>query len=354
MILEGVILSCIHGLQGERSISATYHVISGRKSIQTVQDIHMYDLKQFYSIYPKLSKSYFHKVSNALKKDQLIQAANSNEESYLITPDGMKWLDDYKTEFPLSYFFGLQYGYSSIVFWERLKLLIQTVTNVHMNQFQFIPVVENQAIEKWVKKAYQRIKMDTSAFLIQLHTELQRLLQTFPALMAEIFVDRLTSYDNYGKSIHQLANSYFLTMIDVELTITACLHRMIDIINQNKHAYPVLNGIIPEAETPHVTASALTTYYLLRDGLTVEAIADYRKLRMNTIYDHLVEIALYDSQFPIDAYVPRSDQKIIIRAFNEVNTYKLKLIKEKVPEHISYFHIRLVLTMLTNTQKVGG
>lgn len=353
MILKGIMLSSIHRLKGERSTSATYYIIAGRKSIQTVQDIHMYGLKQFYSIYPKLIKSYFDKVIYELKKEQLIQITDGNEETYILSSIGLQWLEDHKLILPLSYYSGMQNGESSRVFWPRLKLLIQTITNVHKNEFHFIPVVEDKAIEAWVKLYYQRIKLDTSSFLQQLYEELLPVLQNLPNYMAEIFVDRLTSFKNYGKSVHQLASSHHLTTIDLELTLTAAMHRILDIIRSYKQTYSLLNDIIQTTEPRRLSNTAITTYQHLRGGFSIEEIAKRRKLRMNTIYDHVVEIALHDSAFPIDNYVSKCDQEIIIRAYNEVEVYKLKLIKQKVPEHITYFQIRLVLTMVTNTQKVG-
>ena len=65
---------------------------------------------------------------------------------------------------------------------------------------------------------------------------------------------------------------------------------------------------------------------------------------MNTIYDHIVEIALHDDNFPIEPFVSREKQDEIFKAAEKLKTRKLKLIKEAVGEDIDYFQIRLALT----------
>ena len=73
MILEGIILSCLSKLQTERSISAVYHIVTGKKSIQTVQDIHLYHLQAYFSVCQHLPKSQFDQMITDLTEQEMIK-----------------------------------------------------------------------------------------------------------------------------------------------------------------------------------------------------------------------------------------------------------------------------------------
>nr|WP_253286704.1 helix-turn-helix domain-containing protein [Virgibacillus sp. MSJ-26] len=91
----------------------------------------------------------------------------------------------------------------------------------------------------------------------------------------------------------------------------------------------------------------MTTYNLLNAGFSPEEIKVRRNLKLNTIYDHIVEISLFDKAFNIDDYVSESVINEIKMAVSNTDSYKLKDIKEKVSDEISFFQIRLVLTRIS-------
>ena len=201
----------------------------------------------------------------------------------------------------LTWFHGLQYSSTARLFSDRLHLIIQTATNAKMSYFQFIPVVENPQVEHWVKKQYQKIKPSLELFLSNLYQELFKLLCYFPDKLAKLFVERLTSYKDYGKSIYQLAGDHQMSAIDVQLLLTAIIHQMIQRIKANRDHFSILTKVIVDMVTSQITASAQTTDQLLKAGYSIEGIAEKRRLRVNTIYDHVVEIALYEEDFPIES-----------------------------------------------------
>jgi uncharacterized protein YpbB len=71
-------------------------------------------------------------------------------------------------------------------------------------------------------------------------------------------------------------------------------------------------------------------------------IANLRHLKLSTIEDHLVELALNVEGFSIDSYVDRVLQNKILEVSRIEATKQLKLIREKIGA-ATYFQIRLVL-----------
>ncbi|QKY69225.1 helix-turn-helix domain-containing protein [Lentibacillus sp. CBA3610] len=342
MLLDYIIISCCSKFREGRSISAVYHLLKGKRSIQTVQDSHIYDLKHFYGIYQTLHKQDFDEYIQKLFKHNLLVLKGDNV--VLPTDRGMNWINEPAENVPVRYFNGMEYNRKAPVFWERLLLSVQTMTNSRSNSFNFIPVIDKPDVMAWVKSYYRQWRNHQTAFLSQLYSELSQLLQLFWEKEASLFVDSLTGYKHYGMSSFQLAEHYGLRQIDIPLIRTAIIHRMLAIITQDTAAYPLFAQFLRDLpEEAKLTNSANKTKKFLERNYSAEDIAAIRHLKLNTIYDHMVEIALYDESFPLGQYVTSTEQEEIRTAINSTKSYKLKEIKHEISETISYFQIRLVL-----------
>lgn len=354
MIFNGIILQCSLHIQAERTVSAIYHLLNGKKSIQTVQDAHIYRLEKFWGVYKSLTKEAFNKKIKELTDKRLLQKLEGQDNVYIPASAAKIWLDNNKKSLPLHYFNGLEYANIANVFFERLLLLIQTITNSRKNHFSFIPVIDKVPIENWVKTFYKKTKGSKQKLLAVIYDEVHQLLQYFPNREASIFVDRLTGYKNYGMSLDQLAALYKMAAHDIHLLFSGLLQTMVTIVYKEKNNFPFLSYIIKDLSgIIPITNSAYTTSKLLNRSYTIDQIVLIRQLKKNTIYDHIVEIALYDPLFPVNDFITGEKQQEIIRAVNMTKSYKLKKIKECITEDISYFEVRLVLAMENKSLKIG-
>ncbi|MBY7143467.1 helix-turn-helix domain-containing protein [Virgibacillus sp. NKC19-3] len=346
MLFEGIILLCFLRMNAERTEMAIYHLLRAKKSIQTVQDAHLYNLEQFYGVYHHLNQVQFEYKLHELVRSGLLQESSSqkSETIYMPTKTGVEWINKHRKNLPFDYYNGLKFHDSANVFLERLTLLIQTLTNSKMNYFSFIPVIDKLPIENWVRSFYKKMKPHETKLLPAIHDELSNLLHYFSDHEAGMFVDRLTGFKNYGMSVNQLADKYEMTPDDVILWSTAIKHRMLNLVEKEQAHYPFLcmltNDLLQQTS---MTASARTTYELLQKKYSIDNISKIRQLKPNTIYDHIVEIALYRTDFPINDYVNEESQQDIINVFNNIKSTKLKNIKQQLNTDISYFQIRLVL-----------
>lgn len=310
-----------------------------------MQDIHIYDLQNYYGIYPTLSYDTFQKLIRQLKQQRLLDL---NDSYYFqLTAQGQKWLLNREQSCLLENFSGLKYNKLTPIFTDRLLLIVQTLANSMMGDFRFIPVVDKNAVQVWVKSFYQRIKSQTGGYRRRLYQELNSVLYTVKEQEANLFVDRLTGYKTYGMSSQQLADIYGLSVMDVPLVWTRIIHQLLETIQSNRKTYPLLYAIIEDQSgQSFITATANKTHQLLVQGYTLEKIADFRRLKINTIYDHVVEIALIDPSFSIASFVSHKQYENIVSAIEQIRNYSLKQLKEIVDPDISYFQIRLVLAMI--------
>lgn len=347
MFFEAILLDCIGRINENRSIAGIYHMITGKKSIQSVQDARIFQLETYYGICPSLSKSYYNSFIDQLMKSGYL--ISDSDGFCRLTEDGRSYLTKLSLRYPISYFNGLRYTGKDSLFQERFYLVFQLISNLQMNERSFIPIVDNPVVTDWIKKVFlKQIKQEVNP-AVALHGELSQLLKQFPNLEAELFVNRLTGYRHYGMSLNQLAEKHGLELLDVYFYLTGITHRFLTLIQHDQASYPLLYLLtVGNYENKFITKTANETYHLLKHNLTPAIIAQKRNLKLNTIYDHIVEIALYDDEFQIDSYVSRESKETIVDVIRTYKTYKLKTIKSNCPPSIDYFQIRLVIAKLND------
>ena len=164
-----------------------------------------------------------------------------------------------------------------------------------------------------------------------------------------MFVGQLTSFNDIGKTIDQLAYDYNIPREEVYLLTVNALHYCLDQILKDSEQFPLLFLLLPDIkEMNTVTQSARITKQYLDQGLSLKDIAAKRTLKVNTIYDHIVELAMADAAFPVKHFVSEEMEERIVSAANRLQTYKLKDIKDAVGDDVSYFQLRLVIARMNH------
>lgn len=357
LLFGGMILKSVVQINKERTVSNIYHLFTGKRSIQTVQDAHMYGIDDFFGVYKTLSKQQFEQeIHKLIQNDLLRERSDSENRRFLISTNNTEiWLQQHQNQLPFHYFKGMSLHEKGDIFYQRLLLLIQTFTNTKRKNFSFIPVVDNSNAERWVKQFYRRMKGKESVYLKQLEQELYYLLNDLPKEEASIFVERLSGFKHYGMSIGQLANFYQRENADIHLLLIGIIHNLLNKLKQNESKYPALNSLIKDyRDSVKLLGSTVQTYHLFKKDLTPEEIASIRHLKINTIYDHLTEISLYDPYFPFTRFISIEKQREVLEAINQTNSYKLKEIKNIVQSDINYFQIRLMLVLHHKLKEEGA
>src|SRR5699024_11896781 len=118
----------------------------------------------------------------------------------------------------------------------------------------------------------------------------------------------------------------------IHLMTTIVTHTLLNQIYKHADEFILLSNIYTqENSATRLTRSAQRTADFL-DTHTLEEIAEKRRLKLNTIYDHVVEISLNDVHFPLDRFVPLFVQVKLNKARKKSQSWKLKEIKANLPE----------------------
>jgi len=334
LLFEDILIIILKAVDGERTISSPYHLLKGKKSGQTLQDIGYYKLYPFFGLLPRLQKKeYDEAVQNLFDKGLIVtdgQVVRVTEKSRSHNP-GPSLLNGWK------------FRGNEQLFMARLSLIVQTLSHIHQNSRVFDPVVIAEDTQRWVKVYLQRIDFRTAESCRSFRDEIADSLATVKVVDQQkmVVLQRLSGYKLGGMTWEQISRTAGDGIIDVQLQVIETLHGWMETIEAGN--FPLLKGLLEGVvQQSSLTETAKRTESYFKNGRTLEEIAALRGLKTSTIEDHFVELAMNDPSFDILAFMERSQLDKIITVSQKQKTKRLRDIKEQVPE-ATYFQIRLAL-----------
>ncbi|WP_141540262.1 helix-turn-helix domain-containing protein [Bacillus cereus] len=347
MQLQYTLLYCMKQLNGERTVSSIYHLLKGKRSSQTLQDGNIFHISFLFGIYKSLQRSDYDLEIEQIVHKEWIQIVHEN--TYILTDTGKRQLENWgqTLSFP-QYLHGLHYGDLGEIFWKRLSLIIQTVSNLQQQNARFIPIQQDTEVMMWVKQFLIGVPYARSELAKGLWKEMHMLLKNMSPIEAMIFTYRLTGYERIGYTLKQLAEITNQDIFRVYLLFWGTVHFFIQSVRDNGSDFPLLAKIIsyPNERADLFSLSTQKTYQLWRQGRSLDEIATIRNLKVATIEDHFVEIALREKDFSIEMFMEKNKIKHVQRIIATLQTRKLRVLKQAVGETVSYFEIRLVLAQM--------
>ncbi|MBS4176477.1 helix-turn-helix domain-containing protein [Lederbergia citrea] len=341
--LQAVILECLQKINGERTIYSIYHLLTGKKSSQTIQDAHLFQLTHLFKTLPGLKRQQFNAYIDTLHQESYL---NEGEEStkYFVSDQGY---DAYMTFFqrcPMpEYIQGLKLQDATILMWKRLTLLIQAASHLIHSINRYYPIQRDPEIYTWVRDFLTNYRGGRSRLSKDLFKELHTIFSTDFPENPFLIVARLSGWERIGLTGKQTAEQMGLEETEYHYRFLNGLHFIIQTVTQQRGAFPILNSLITDVyqKVPY-TKSTFRTYELLQQDFSILQIAAMRGLKESTVEDHIIEIALSDRDFSIDSFIDQKTAAEISDIAKRLGQRKLKPIKEQVQD-ISYFQIRLVL-----------
>ncbi|MGM0897456.1 MAG: helix-turn-helix domain-containing protein [Bacillota bacterium] len=336
MHFDEVVLAILKAVDGQRTVSSPYHIIKGKKSGQTIQDIGYFGLHAFFAVLPNLDKpEYMASIARLQASGILIP----DEEAVRLH------VTAFDRELSATLLNGWKYRGNERLFFARLSLIVQTMSNFMQGHKRFDPVVADESVQAWVKLYLQRIDFRSSDTQRSFRKQIEHSLAMSKASewQKDIMMERLSGYGIGGLTWDQLALEHDLLPLDMKIAAVEALHAWMDILESKQHPLlaGLLEGIIQQSA---LTESAKRTLNLFERGFSLAQIAELRQLKESTIEDHFVEIAMNDPDFSSSPFMDGEIYEAIQFISEELKTMRLRDIKLRLPE-ASYFQIRLALAM---------
>ncbi|MEH7525566.1 helix-turn-helix domain-containing protein [Bacillus sp. JJ1503] len=337
-----IVLYCLYKIDGQRSIYSILHLLKGKKSAQTIQDAHFFQLTNLFNSFPFLErKDLDHIVSQIKNRGFIIQIS---EQCYRLSIEGTRFLEETLTKQPIpSSLNGLKFHQVTELFWERLSLTIQVISYLKSRETKYLPIQRKKEVHFWVKNFLQQTSLNRDALCQKLYIELVNCLEKNKEIDPSVLIMRLTGYEIIGLTPLQAAERLKMELDVYYVQFRSLIHFMLETIQLKPENYPLLSRFISEESLlVSLTQTARRTYSLLKNGMGLNAIVQTRRLKRSTIEDHIVEIALNNKSFEITPFVSKEKQHLILEAVKTNSTKQLKQIRELVP-NADYFEIRLTL-----------
>jgi len=351
-ILRAVTLNALIPLANERTLQAAFHLLRGRKANQTLQDVHLYHLYPYYRMFPRFSKEDWDKIVLTLLQGELVVPLSSSgpnaKPTFLVTVKGRRRASDWKAQYQLerwnSPFTETGMAEKIELFWQRLHLLVQTVSHLLAGDLGFLPVVSDKKIQHWVK-AQLASAGARALWQERLGEELCQLWSDLPAEVQRLLAGQLSGAAQVGKTLGQLAMQQNESPHYLQLPFRYGLAVSIRRLQEEAERFPLLSRLAVQGDKwdPRLTESAARTYELVQRGMGIEPIAAARNIKQSTVEDHLAEIALRCPEWDYSPYLDPGLGALISATSEQLQTSRLRLIKDQLGASVSYLQIRLAL-----------
>ncbi|MBU9723993.1 MULTISPECIES: helix-turn-helix domain-containing protein [Bacillaceae] len=352
--IDWFLLTILSKLEGQRSAGGAFHILKGKRSAQTIQDVHLFHLKTYVGSMKDLSRENFDKKINEYIKVGLII---NNNDHISLSVKGTEALSNLNKRFYLPEGYdGSKYEWTGLreVFWNRLSLIVQSVTHLIREEHSFIPVTYQLETQRWVRNFLKNTPLSVKELRDSLYNELYQFLNTLPSSRANLFTNRLSTPIATGRTFDQLCVAFYEDPLYTKVYFNSIIHQLLYQVSERKKEYGLLSKLIHDiVSTKMISESAKETEKLLNKGLELEEIMQVRGLKRSTIEDHFIELAINNHEFPILHFICKKDIEDVLTIASRFNTKRLRFIKDKLNNDISYFQIRLALTKAQEETSIG-
>ena len=178
--LKVITLYCFQKFNGERSESAIFHLLTGKKSAQTIQDCKLFQLSHLFSLFTELTREELHTCLNSLLEQNFLEHVKEN--SFILTNKGEQYLSEMLSlrQIPI-HLNGWRNGDIARVLWRRLSLMVQVLSHYTINNTTYLPLTKKEEDLKWIKEFLKSNSLSKK----MLNDELYRQLHDFLSLCHE-------------------------------------------------------------------------------------------------------------------------------------------------------------------------
>lgn len=141
-------MDSVYKLNGERSISAVYHLFKGKNHLKPYR---MPACLSFpgTSAVTRFTRDQLNRSALKLEEKHYIR---KNDETLSITEAGQQMLHQHFSEKPMpAYFHGAKYHDKAKMLWMRLSLLVQVLSHHMAGSHQYVPIQRDVSVQSWTK-----------------------------------------------------------------------------------------------------------------------------------------------------------------------------------------------------------
>lgn len=224
---------------------------------------------------------------------------------------------------------------SMVQTFQAMQLLVQTMSNIKQQSFQFVPISQNNKIQETVKVVYNYIK--ENELLSDFENELNNLFQAIAVKGSCYLHYYLQGYDEPMYTRQQVSLIEQLSQQQLfEYEMNNLVAMMFELENGE---YTILSRLIMK---PTLSNQTYITYTRLLERYTMEDISAQQQVKINTIEDHVLEILIKGYMSNYGDYVEDERQQQFLNFYQQHRGERLKFYKEQF-DTLSYFQLKVLI-----------
>lgn len=324
--------------------STLYHILVGKRTASILFKAHSYHIINFFSVFPHLQRAQYDIMIHHFVAKGWIKAALADEEFYLSTKGEIEVENYFSNHFYPTNLNQLTQGKVTKEFWKKVLFSTQVLSELRYKNKRYLPIDKEFKTQLWVKEWLKRSPLDKQELAISYGKEWVQVLKEMDSFDAEMIVSQLTGHAKFGKTSTQLAIKLGIEPMEVAFLLQHAISQLMDKINNKKESYPLFYLIYQESigdRYSSLSQSTKLTAHYLENGRSIEDIAIKRKLKVNTIAEHVIELAIIFPDFEVAGFIPRNEYERLNALFDRHEAISYEELVVKMP-HIPFSWYRLI------------
>ncbi|MBD5090464.1 helix-turn-helix domain-containing protein [Limosilactobacillus agrestis] len=287
-----------------RRIRVIENTLRSRRTVATLFWARQYGILEWLGADRTMNRQEYDQLINQLVADKLLTVDDQSQAS--LTEEGAKVLKNEEVSSYIPSFYDWYWLANTQRVMQRLFLAIQVVSEFAHHQRKYVPLAipysEMVAVKQWFRQNYHH------HLIKSLYTDLHRfgtaLASEDPRMTTDLF-NVLIGYQQSGWTINQAAQNLKIKNDDIQYL------RHDEMLAVSAYARnfrgPLQQLLLPLINESPLNRSAQVTFDLYTQGVSIGLIAQERRLKENTIKEHLLEAAiLIPDKLDWDTLLPES------------------------------------------------
>lgn len=295
-----------------RRIRVIENTLKSRRTVATLFWARQYGILEWLGAYRFLTRQDYDQTINGLVNDGLLMIDDQLQAK--LTEKGASQLKKEESNLYTPSFYDWYWLANTQRIMQRLFLAIQVVSEYSYGQRKYVPLAisygEMLAVKQWFRQNFRQNIVN------ELYSDLHRLGSALenedPRLATDLF-NVMIGHNYSGWTVNQAGADLNIGLDDVQFL------RHDEMLAVSAYARnfpgPLQQLFLPLFNESPLNRSAQITFDLYVKGLSIEQIAQQRRLKQNTIKEHLLEAAvLIPNKLNWDALLP-ADKRVALGKF---------------------------------------
>lgn len=308
-----------------------FQLLKGRRTVSVLIYGYLYDSLPYLGLFPEFAEAAFQQILHELTLENCLQTFPDGEVQ--ITTAGTRLAQDTLTalqKYPLDNY---RFGRIDREAWRLLLFSVQVVSELAYGNGQYLPLETTPLytipLKKWLYRSRQQPN-----FIADYHQEWQFLLSKLSDQAAEQIVRQFSGHELLGETIQQIGEQ------GSGLLEKSLQHQLFALIETHHDTCPELWQLLEPKLERSPNQSMLKTKRFLEQGLTLSEIVERRAVKVSTVQDHLLELAMTQADFPFQTLLEPSTSAYLTGLAPDYRTWRYRELRGAFDE-LDYFTFRL-------------